>query len=402
MNPCRKVIGGVVLFLIAAAPHGLSASCIVINSPLNNATVGGTAVSIKTTDTCSGGWFEGLKVDGRPSGTFPDGKVVFNSETVVEGNHTITVTSQSKNPGSVVLGVASVVVNVENSGQHYSMLGPAATLPSEAVCVSQVNGSLIPENAPWNENDGTGYNSNQPPSGGIPSYFYKYAPGASELPSSDFATVDGAFAGSTDDIFRVYACKWGIDEDYVRAQAFSETRWHQDCAVINGGTGCDDNGDYDKPNGCTLNLPVTSITPNGQFCGLQGLVASGSNQYDSWGLLQTKVYYAWMTWPMIQESTPFATDFHLAEMRGCVNGDQYAYFHSQNPSIAVDYQNAVNSAKTDPDGSSSSAGWTNLQYLAYGCIDTHVTGTWFEGKVDSYILRFLSHVAYAPWPGGVK
>ena len=108
------------------------------------------------------------------------------------------------------------------------------------LCVSQVEGSLIPENAPWNENDGTGYNSNRPPSEGIPSYFYKYAPGASELPGSDFATVDGAFAGCTDDIFCVYAFKWGIDDDYVRAQALAR-RWHQDCLVIHGGTGSHDN-----------------------------------------------------------------------------------------------------------------------------------------------------------------
>jgi hypothetical protein len=59
-----------------------------------------------------------------------------------------------------------------------------------------------------NKNDGTGYDANQPPPEPIPSYFYAYA-GGSELPSSDFTTVDGAYAGTTDDIFRVYSCKWG-------------------------------------------------------------------------------------------------------------------------------------------------------------------------------------------------
>src|SRR5262249_44401364 len=211
---CVRVISAVVFVMATLVPQPGSASCLVISNPTNNSTVGGTAVPIRTADTCSARWFEALQVDGRAAGAFPVGKVVFNSEIVANGNHTIRVTSQSQNPGSVVLGVASIVLNVENNAPHYSTLGPDAALPSEASCASQVNASPIGENAPWNENDGTGYNSNRPPSGGIPSYFYQYAPGSHELPSSDFATVDGAYAGSTDDIFRVYACKWGIDEDY--------------------------------------------------------------------------------------------------------------------------------------------------------------------------------------------
>jgi len=214
--------------------------------------------------------------------------------------------------------------------------------------------------------------------------------------------VDGAYAGSTDDIFRVYACKWGIDEDYVRAQAWMETGWHQDCPLLHGGIGCNDAGDYDRPDGCTLNLPVTSITPNGQFCALLGLGTSAGNQNASWGILQTKVPFAWMTWPMIALSTPFGVDYRFAEMRGCVNGDQYAYFFSQNPNISASYQNAVNAAKINPTGPSSIAGWTNLQYLSNGCIDAHLTGTWFEGRVDTYLNRFVTNLQNAPWPGALK
>jgi hypothetical protein len=222
------------------------------------------------------------------------------------------------------------------------------------------------------------------------------------MPKADFQTVDGAYTGTTESIFRVYACKWGIDEDFIRAQAYMESGWHQDCPAAHGGTGCE-TGDYNHPGGCTLGVPITPISPNGQFCALEGFAGAVSpNQWASWSLMKTKVYYNWETWPMIEESTPFAVDFRFAEMRGCMNGDQYTYFHSQSPSASTDYQNAVSAARTSPNGASRVPGWTNLQYLAYGCIDTHYLGAWFSGVQDSYLNEFISDVNAAPWPGGNK
>ena len=397
-----------------AYPHpGSGTTCILIASPQNKTAASGPVVPIKTIEDCAGMWFEALHVDGQPAGAFPIGQVIFNSTSVANGWHKLTVTSQSKNPGTTVLGSASVVLNVVNgmkvptptptpSGPHYSMRGPDAALPSEASCAQQVNAFPIVEFAPWNQNDGTGYDSNRPPPEPIPSYFYTYA-GGSALPHSDFANVDGAYAGTTDDIFRVYACKWGIDEDYVRAQAMIESHWHQDCAAAHGGSGCNEGGDLNNPGGCTRAIPVTPLTPDGQFCALQGFGGiTAPNQYASWSIVQNKVYYEWMTWPMMEQSTPFAVDFRYAEMRGCVKGDQYGYYDSQNPSSATDYKNAVIAATIDPSGTSSISDWTNLQYLAYGCIQTHFSGSWFNGLVDSYLDQFLSDLSSAPWPGGNK
>ena len=45
---------------------------------------------------------------------------------------------------------------------------------------------------------------------------------------------------------------------------------------------------------------------------------------------------------------------------------------------------------------------TNLQYLAYGCIDTHYNGRWFDGVSDAYLNEFLTTMNSAPWPGGIK
>jgi len=289
------------------------------------------------------------------------------------------------------------------------MYGPGAALPNAIDCVTQVNLTPVPEHAQWNQDDGspTHWNSNQPPPGGVPSYFYTYAPCCSELPHSDFAKVDGNYSGSTDDLIRITACKWGIDEDYVRAQAEIESGWHQDCAAGNGGIGCNEGGDKNNPAGCTPSSitlgAVTPITPNGQFCGMKGFGGqTGTNQYDSWSLVQNKVYYEWMTWPMMEESTSFGLDYRYAEMRGCVNGDQYSYFNSQSAASGTDYRNAVNNAASNPAGQSSISGWTNLQYLAYGCIDTHFSGSWFNGSTDSYLSAFLTSLNSANWPGGLR
>jgi hypothetical protein len=292
------------------------------------------------------------------------------------------------------------------------MLPPDASLMSESNCVEAVNASPITkENAPWNEdyNSPMQWNSNLPPSEPIPQYFYNTASCCTELPESDFQAVDGNYSGTTDDLMRITACKWGIDEDYIRAQAWIESGWHQDCAAAHGGTGCNEGGDENNPAGCTPSSitgftttgPMTpTLTASGQFCEMEGFGGmSGTNQYDSWGIAQTKVYYEWAAWPMIEESTPFALDYRYAEMRGCVNGDQYGYFNSQSKKSGSDYLRAVSNAKNNSNGSSKVSGWSNLQYLAYGCIDSHFSGSWFNGRADSYLMGFLSTMNSAPWPG---
>jgi hypothetical protein len=294
------------------------------------------------------------------------------------------------------------------------MSPPGTSLPSESTCAAAV-GTSNTEYAPWNEDDKSPahWNSNLPPPGSIPSYFYESPSCCTELPASDFQAVDGNYSGTTDDLMRITACKWGIDEDYIRAQSWIESGWHQDCAAAHGGTGCNEGGDENNPAGCTPssitgfpmpNTPTPPIlTASGQFCEMEGFGGlSGTNQYDTWGIAQTKVYYEWATWPMIEESTPFSPDYRYAEMRGCVNGDQYGYFNSQSKKSGRDYQSAVFNATNNPSGPSSVHGWTNLQYLAYGCIQTHFTGNWFNGRADSYLRGFLSALNSAPWPGGQR
>ena len=49
--------------------------------------------------------------------------------------------------------------------------------------------------------------------------------------AADIAPVTGNFTGSTDMILRWAACKWGVDEDVARAQAYEESSWVQSLAA---------------------------------------------------------------------------------------------------------------------------------------------------------------------------
>jgi hypothetical protein len=85
---------------------------------------------------------------------------------------------------------------------RFGTLPPGSALPSDATCAAQVR--TAPEvrsmNATYNATRGVGGNSVYP-------------------------RVTGDFTGTTDEILQWVACKWGIDEDIVRAQIAKESYW---------------------------------------------------------------------------------------------------------------------------------------------------------------------------------
>jgi Transglycosylase SLT domain len=95
--------------------------------------------------------------------------------------------------------------------------------------------------------------------------------------------VTGHYTGRTDEIIRWAACKWGLDENLLRAVAVKESYWHQNTVGDNGG---------------------------------------------SFGLMQIKDHYGDGTpdlggYPWTQRSTALAVDVYAAWMRSCFDGDFY-------------------------------------------------------------------------------
>jgi autotransporter family porin len=106
-------------------------------------------------------------------------------------------------------------------GARFSTLLPGSQLPGETECAAAVKPR--PENkgvnAPYNATTG---------SQSLAEDFFTPGSGDERANTQIAARVTGNFTGTTDEILQWAACKWGIDEDLVRAQAAFESWWRQD------------------------------------------------------------------------------------------------------------------------------------------------------------------------------
>jgi autotransporter family porin len=149
---------------------------------------------------------------------------------------------------------------------YYRTLPPGAALPSGAACAAAVRAAgntwePRPQNYTANHTTGVRMTS---------------LAGLNAEGNARFAPrVDGAFTGTTDQIIRWAACKWGFDEDIARAVAVQESWWNQ-----------------------------SNVGDNGE----------------SFGLMQVRAPYHPGTFPASRDSTAFNVDYTLASRRGCFEG----------------------------------------------------------------------------------
>ena len=116
-----------------------------------------------------------------------------------------------------------------------------------------------------------------------------------EALTADFARVDGDFTATTDQIIRWAACKWGLDENALRAEAWYETNW------------------IESSRGDKRTDATQCQTPNWNGW-------DGTECWQSYGMFQAKVF-DYNIWPEGRDSTAFNSDFRAAYLRACMNGD---------------------------------------------------------------------------------
>jgi hypothetical protein len=267
--------------------------------------------------------------------------------------------------GMTLLWCATVlfaVPNLANAVQpvsHFNTLDATAALPTGALCASLISATpeTIPGNVPFNHTV---------PIAAQLALFYQH-PVWSGPSASDFARVDGNYTGSTDMILRWAACKWGIDEDVVRAQAWTESKW------IQGGPNPGDGGGDKRTS--------MSQCVQGGFTALWNYQCPGCC-WTSWGILQTKVYYEWGTWPMIKDSTAFNADYRYADQRACMNGDYSSYFGS---------------SAQQPNSYAADIASGNLDRVLWGCIGKHFSGSWYDPQALGYINETKGYLTTKPW-----
>jgi hypothetical protein len=153
--------------------------------------------------------------------------------------------------------------------------------------------------------------------------------------------VTGRYTGTTDEIIRWAACKWGVDEDTIRAVAFHESDWHQSMVGDDG---------------------------------------------SSFGLMQVKDQYPDGSpdlggYPWTQRATALNVDFYAAWIRSCLDGD----FYDGGPWL---YGTKTISQTIRAKG---------FNYAFWGCIGAWYAGAWYTSGARNYIAQVKIALAQKAW-----
>lgn len=165
-----------------------------------------------------------------------------------------------------------------DSAGVFRLIAPGNPLPSDAACAAAVRANPSPENRPRN----VPYNNT--PWRSIPGFYER---------------ATGNFTGSTDDIIRWAACKWGWDEYALRAMAARESTGKMDALGVW----------VSNPAQC---LPGYTLGSAGRPGLCPGAV----------GIIQIFGYYFPQAAEGATRSTAYNLDIGAAIMRDCFEGNE--------------------------------------------------------------------------------
>jgi hypothetical protein len=225
---------------------------------------------------------------------------------------------------------------------YFHTLPPGAKLPSAATCARLVNaspeGEVKAANRPYNRRKGQRVGRHFFSAGDSPLAQKRLAP-----------LITGDFTGTTIDILRWAACKWGIDQDIVFAQAAVESWWQQDTL-----------GDWGTD---------AAACPPGHKLGEDGKPGECPQSY---GILQNRYPYEDGGWPGMIRSTAMNADAAYGIWRACFDG----------------YETWLN---TVPRGTQYHAG------DAWGCVGRWFAGRWRTSAALGYIAKVQTYLKEKIW-----
>ncbi len=381
-------------------------ACLTIVSPSPGATISGD-VAIHTADNCTGVNHEAMFVDDGPMAEFGVSEELLSSDDYPNGSHTIKIEAHSAQPDEKILGTTTTTYIFQNASPtptpsvHFGtepgtgrFADGSTTLPTDAQCAALLGDAdeTIPENqAPHVDDLNIGITSAVNQTKARSADLNRLISGIDSFELGGvwnkdvwFKQITAQYTGSTWNIFRLAACKYGIDEDAVRAQAQTENgswvQWHS-------------GGDRRTKRTQCRNRDVD----------LYGYICTRCC-YQSWGDFQTKVFYETMTWPMMEYSTTFSAEFRFASQRACMNGDQAPYFASaaQQPNT---YASDLSAYLSNPNGTSSHNFVnpitgnlaTNQDWMLFGCLSSHFSGGWMDAGAQTYLNTLLTHWKNHDW-----
>ncbi len=224
---------------------------------------------------------------------------------------------------------------------HLATLRPGSTLPSGSQCAARVMSVAIPEdrsvNVPYNKVTGQSVGNLFP---------------AADAPQTNrvlAARIDGHFTGTTAQILRWAACKWGIDEDLVFAQAAVESWWRQTNL-----------GDWGTD---------ARACPPGHGIGQDGRAGLCPESY---GILQNRYSVERSAWPALEQSTAMNVDVAYGIWRACFEGYEV-------------WLNTVQRVGTYAPGD------------AWGCIGRWFAGRWHTAPAETYVAKVKQYLDQRVW-----
>jgi hypothetical protein len=224
---------------------------------------------------------------------------------------------------------------------HFYTLRPGAKLPSSAECARLVRESPSPELRPANARFNHTRGQHVPPT---------FFPQGDSSEAANLAPlINGDFTGSTEDILRWAACKWGIDQDVVFAQAAVESWWQQNYL-----------GDWTTDG---------TRCPPGRGVGADGVPGQCAQSY---GILQNNYAFEQGAWPGIATSTAMNADVTYAIWRSCFNGDEIWL-------------------NNESSGRPYSAG------DLWGCVGRWFAGAWYTPAAQRYISKVQEYLSERIW-----
>lgn len=163
--------------------------------------------------------------------------------------------------------------------------------------------------------------------------------------------ITGAFTGTTDELLQWVACKWGFDEDHVRAEAEQASDWTQGLF-----------GDWTtNTDTCPPDAYTRSTADGGVECAM------------TYGILQIVWQFHQSAWPAFRDSTPFHLDYIFGLHRVCFEG----------------WDNGQAARATFGTPYTANDEW--------GCIGAHYSGGWYDDGAKWYIDHVKGQLARKVW-----
>ena len=289
-------------------------------------------------------------VDGTKVGSAvtPPYALTWESSAVTNGSHTVAARAlDDAGNAATTSGVPVTVTNVAAPppppGGHFSTLPSGAPgLPrGDSSCASQVTTSAWeprPDNQTANHTVPSDPSAVPWSNAEIGSYWAKWIANRNQ--------VTGRETGTTNQIIQWAACKWGLDEDLLRAVAVQESDWHMSMV--------------------------------GDKCGPAGQA--------SYGMFQIKNAYcngnaAWGGYSPSAQDSALNADFYAAYLRSCLDGDFYdggAWLYKGQTIAQI-------------------VASSGLDYAVWGCVGSWFSGHWYDSGAQSYIAGVKDHLARKDW-----